>query len=127
MKQGMRFELFRMNTMLMFFRTKLLTRRIRSKRQSGPPPNAQFLFYLFLDAQNCDAIVGDLEERYRLIHKRFDARRANFWYWTQAIRSHGADFMGVGEEGRIEAGDRRDRLGHRQRSFGRRFLAGGTG
>jgi hypothetical protein len=54
-----------------------------------PPLNAHYLFYLFLDAQNCDALVGDLEERYRLIRKKFGQRRANFWYWTQAIRSVG--------------------------------------
>lgn len=51
------------------------------------PTNAEFLFYLFLDAKECEVIVGDLEERYRLIHKKFGARRANFWYWTQAICS----------------------------------------
>jgi hypothetical protein len=54
-----------------------------------PPVNAEFLFYLFLDAKNCDALVGDLEERYKLIHKKFGARRANFWYWAQAILSVG--------------------------------------
>ena len=54
-----------------------------------PPLNAEFLFYLFLNVQNCEAVVGDLEERYRLIHKRFGPRRANFWYWTQAICSVG--------------------------------------
>lgn len=62
----------------------------RLPRTSNVPPlNAEFLFYLFLDAQNCDALVGDLEERYRLIYKKFGQRRANFWYWTQAIRSVG--------------------------------------
>jgi len=55
----------------------------------APPLNAEFLFYLFLDVQKCDAIVGDLEERYKLISKKFGARRANFWYWTQAIQSVG--------------------------------------
>jgi hypothetical protein len=54
-----------------------------------PPSNAEFLFYLFLDAKNCDALVGDLEERYRTIGKKFGKRRADFWYWTQAIRSVG--------------------------------------
>jgi hypothetical protein len=55
---------------------------------SGRPPlDAEFLFYLFLEPQNCDALVGDLEERYRRIHDKFGGRRANFWYWTQAIRS----------------------------------------
>lgn len=55
----------------------------------GPPLNAEFLFYLFMTPQNCDAIVGDLEERFKLIHKKFGRRRANFWYWTQAVRSLG--------------------------------------
>jgi hypothetical protein len=60
-------------------------------RQSGriPPLSAEYLFYLFLDSHNCDAIVGDLEERYRLIRRKFGSHRANFWYWTQAIRSVG--------------------------------------
>src|SRR5262249_53715933 len=55
--------------------------------QLGPPSVVQFLFYLFLDPQNCDALVGDLEERYRLIRKKFGKRKADFWYWTQAIHS----------------------------------------
>jgi hypothetical protein len=55
----------------------------------APPLNAEFLFYLVLDAQNCNALVGDLEERYRIIYKKFGPRKANFWYWTQAIRSVG--------------------------------------
>jgi hypothetical protein len=58
-------------------------------RQRALPKNAEFLFYLFLDPQNCDALVGDLEERYRLIREKFGRRRANFWYWTQALQSVG--------------------------------------
>jgi hypothetical protein len=53
----------------------------------SPPLNAEFLFYLFMTPQNCDALVGDLEERFKLIHKRFGRRRANFWYWTQTVMS----------------------------------------
>ena len=53
------------------------------------PLNAEFLFYLFVDPQNCDALVGDLDERYKLIHKKFGRRRADFWYWTMAVRSLG--------------------------------------
>jgi hypothetical protein len=60
-----------------------------SSIKGRPPLNAEFLFYIFLETQNCDALVGDLEERYRLIFKKFGARKANFWYWTQAIRSVG--------------------------------------
>jgi hypothetical protein len=61
-----------------------------------PPANAEFLFYLFLDPQDCDALVGDLEERYKLIQKRFGALRANYWYWAQAIRSVGPIALGWG-------------------------------
>ena len=59
------------------------------KGSPRPPLNAEFLFYLFMTPQNCDALVGDLEERYKLIHKRFGRRRANFWYWTQTVSSLG--------------------------------------
>ena len=51
------------------------------------PINAEFLFYLFMTPGNCDAIVGDLEERYRKTYKKFGRRRANFWYWTQTAMS----------------------------------------
>ena len=52
-----------------------------------PPINAEFLLFLFLSAKNCDAFVGDLEERYRLIRRKFGRRRADFWYWKQVIWS----------------------------------------
>jgi len=67
----------------------LLASVFRQRVKVGPPRNAEFLFYVFMPPQNCDAVVGDLEERYRLIHKKFGRRRANFWYWTQAVRSLG--------------------------------------
>ena len=58
-------------------------------RKVKPPVNAEFLFYLFMKPQNGDALVGDLEERYKLINKKFGRRRANFWYWTQTVVSLG--------------------------------------
>jgi hypothetical protein len=51
------------------------------------PSRATFLFYLFLNPKDCDALVGDLEERYKLIFKKFSKGKADFWYWSQAIRS----------------------------------------
>ena len=59
------------------------------ERPSTPPIDPEFLFYLFISPQNCDALVGDLEERYKLIHKKFGRRRADFWYWTQTVVSLG--------------------------------------
>lgn len=52
-----------------------------------PPLNAEFLLYLFMGRQSCDALVGDLEERYKVIRKKFGQRRANVWYWTQVFIS----------------------------------------
>ena len=54
-----------------------------------PPRNAKFLFSLFLDAKTCDALVGDLEERFKIVLKEFSPGKAKFWYWTMALRSVG--------------------------------------
>lgn len=71
-------------TILLCFWISTLVKR--TKRQ-GPPLNAEFLFYLFLSGPNCDALVGDLEERFRLIHKKFGKRHADLWYWFQTFIS----------------------------------------
>ncbi len=68
---------------------RVALRTVRTTLDKKTPKGAEFLFYLFLDPQNCDALVGDLEERHKLIRKKFGQRRANFWYWTQALRSVG--------------------------------------
>src|SRR5258707_941252 len=49
------------------------------------PVSADFL----LAPQNVSALLGDLQERHKVIHKKFGKRRADLWYWTQAIRSVG--------------------------------------
>jgi hypothetical protein len=56
-------------------------------KQSVPSRNATFLFYFFLDATTCDSLVGDLEERYRLIFSMFGKFRADLWYWKETLRS----------------------------------------
>jgi hypothetical protein len=53
------------------------------------PINAKLSFSVFLEKQSLDALVGDLEERYRVIRRTFGKRLANLWYWTQAFRSVG--------------------------------------
>ncbi len=68
----------------------------------SPPLNAAFLFYLFLDAKTCDAVVGDLEERYRLIYKKFGARRAKLWYWKETIRTTGPSFWAWGKKAMLK-------------------------
>ena len=63
------------------------TCRNRDRRVS-PPLNAEFLFHFFMSPQNVDAILGDLEERYRFLLQTFSGRRrANFWYWFQTFIS----------------------------------------
>jgi len=59
------------------------------RRKSKPPLNAEFLFWFFLDDKNCDAVVGDLEESYRLRLKKFGKGKADSWYWKQALNSVG--------------------------------------
>jgi hypothetical protein len=52
-----------------------------------PTLNIQYLFYFFLDTTTCDALVGDLNERYKIIFTKFGKFRADLWYWKEAIRS----------------------------------------
>ena len=85
----LRFVLAPVVLLIAIFAVLVVTSRRNTSGSVHPPLNAAFLLYLFYDAKNCDALVGDLEERYRIIRKRFGARRANFWYWTQVIRSVG--------------------------------------
>lgn len=64
-----------------------LEARQRRAASVRTPINAEFLLYVFMSPEHCDALVGDLEERHRLIRKKFGQRRANFWYWTQVFVS----------------------------------------
>jgi len=50
-------------------------------------PSAAFLFYLIMDYQNADAIVGDLEEGHKALLKKFGRRHANFWCSYQTLLS----------------------------------------
>jgi hypothetical protein len=70
-------------------RKSIMDGYLDGQKESRIPPNAEFVFYLLLDAKTCDSIVGDLEERYRLVFKKFGKYRADIWYWTQAFRSVG--------------------------------------
>jgi hypothetical protein len=66
---------------------KSARRPIAPLNKVTPPLNAEFLFHVFMTPQSCDALLGDLEERYKLINKKFGRRRANLWYWTQTVTS----------------------------------------
>ena len=60
--------------------------KIRKKKQrTAPPSNASFLIELFLPSAAAEALVGDLEERYTRIYKKYGSRRAWLWYWFQTF------------------------------------------
>ena len=64
-------------------------RLTKSRRRHSPKASASatFLFYLFLDFQNAKAQVGDIEERFPRMVKKFGLRKAQRWVWSQALRS----------------------------------------
>jgi hypothetical protein len=61
----------------------------RSSDSYGFPVGAEYLFYLFLDSTTCDGLVGDLNERYEVIIRKFGKFRADLWCWKEAFRSVG--------------------------------------
>jgi|GEM_PF-6476988 len=52
-----------------------------------PPFNAEYLLYLLLGNDERDALIGDLNERYRRIIGRFNKRHADIWYYKQVAGS----------------------------------------
>ncbi len=52
-----------------------------------PPLNAEYILHLFLKADERDAVIGDLLERYASKHERFGERRAQFWFYGEVARS----------------------------------------
>jgi len=62
---------------------------VRTESSPRSSHNLGLIFALFTSIQNSDALVGDLEERCKLVADKIGTRRANFWYCTQVIRSFG--------------------------------------
>ena len=52
-----------------------------------PPRLAVWVARLFLHEVDADAVLGDLEETYRTVHRHYGARAARRWYWGQVTRS----------------------------------------
>ena len=60
----------------------------RISERPGPPQRAEFVLYLVLNADDRDAIIGDLLEDYsERVLPRFGQRKADFWYTTQVLKS----------------------------------------
>jgi len=55
--------------------------------QSRPPCFATWLARLCLPGVDADAVLGDLEETYAALHRRYGQRAARRWYRRQVLRS----------------------------------------
>jgi hypothetical protein len=53
----------------------------------APPKLAEYLIYLFFPRKDREAILGDLEEDFHEVHKKFGLRQARLQYWAQVFRS----------------------------------------
>jgi hypothetical protein len=62
--------------------------RLEEPEPGSPPHNASYLLRLLLNANDRQAIPGDLEEEYWTeILPRDGERRARFWFWTQTVQA----------------------------------------
>jgi hypothetical protein len=51
-----------------------------------PPLNVEILFRCFIAKDDCEAIIGDVNERFRIILMVQGHRSAELWYWRQVIQ-----------------------------------------
>ena len=52
-----------------------------------PPKIAEYLIYLLIPRKNREVMLGDLEEDFQEVRKKFGLRKAKFHYWFQVLRS----------------------------------------
>ncbi len=52
-----------------------------------PPRLAAWLARLCLHEVDADVVLGDLEETYGALHRRYGPAAARRWYWSQVLRS----------------------------------------
>jgi hypothetical protein len=62
---------------------------VHSVSRSRLPFDAKFLLHFFLNAHDCDAFMGDLEERYGVIRAERGRAWAVFWFWREVLTSLG--------------------------------------
>ncbi len=99
LRESERFEKFSsVATLLSYLRTCVIAAVIDEKRsallrgqlhhlvdtpiEELPPYNATYVLW-FLPRELREDIIGDLEEEFRQIYKRFGRKRARFWYYYQ--------------------------------------------
>ena len=59
----------------------------RTNPTPRPPINAEFLLHLLMSPEECDGLVGDLEERFNNLVPRIGQRLASIWYTKQVVTS----------------------------------------
>jgi hypothetical protein len=67
-------------------------------RHSRPPVDAKYFLQFLMTHDNCEAILGDLQEQYEAIYSKGGLIQANLWYWTQVIRSVGPIALAWGKK-----------------------------
>jgi hypothetical protein len=55
--------------------------------EERPPANLELLLHLAMSPADCEALIGDLEERYRKLATRLGRKRADIWYAKQVLTS----------------------------------------
>lgn len=58
-----------------------------TRKSNKPPKLAEYLVYFLVPRKNRDAFLGDLDEDFQEIRKKFGLRKAKFHYWFQVLRS----------------------------------------
>lgn len=61
-------------------------RRTEKSDDQRPPKFAEYLLY-FLPKKEREPLLGDLEEEYREVYKKFGKGKAKFWYYCQVAMS----------------------------------------
>jgi hypothetical protein len=59
----------------------------RMLRQIRPPANLEFILHLLMSRADCEALIGDLEEQYRILVERLGKTKADLWYTKQVSTS----------------------------------------
>lgn len=69
------------------FFTRTKGKFVVTKYAEVPPKFAQYLLYLFVNKENRDALLGDLEEDYWDVYNKFGPKKARFFYQWQVCKS----------------------------------------
>jgi hypothetical protein len=66
---------------------KQIWRSPKTSDQAQPPANLDFILYFLMPRADCDALIGDLAERYSHLVERLGKVRADLWYAKQVLTS----------------------------------------